>query len=183
MPGPVVNSESNSLVLRIGLPPISREQCISQYHYMFEMAPYLYLAKAVGEETEFYECFFKVWFKRWPETPQNEDDISCVERYMNTVKKVCVGLTVAVNLKLLLSYRMLLTVMFTFWLVVGRRILLMVIGVWASRLLLTPMLVSILFIWLLVQCSSLTTVLSLKIKRTLAPRLYMCPLMKSWTGT
>ena len=33
---------------------------------MFEKAPYLFMAKSIGEEAQFYEAFFKVWFERWP---------------------------------------------------------------------------------------------------------------------
>jgi hypothetical protein len=54
---------------------------------MFKAAPYLRMAKAANEEKEFFLCFFKFWFERWPETPTEEDNIS-VERCMELVKKV-----------------------------------------------------------------------------------------------
>ena len=69
-----------------GLPPITREDFTSQNDYMFEMGPYLRLAKAKNEEDLFYERLFKVWFERWPETPTND---SSVEDLMKIVKKVC----------------------------------------------------------------------------------------------
>jgi hypothetical protein len=58
---------------------------------MFNMAPYLRLAKEAGEENHFYEIFFKVWFERWPETHTNDSEggsISSVEGFMDIVKKV-----------------------------------------------------------------------------------------------
>jgi hypothetical protein len=56
------------------------------------MAPYLHLAKAVGEEEDFFSTFFKVWFERWPETPTDNSDggISSVEDMKEIVKKVCI---------------------------------------------------------------------------------------------
>lgn len=51
------------------------------------MAPYLRLAKVAGEEDQFYEIFFKVWFERWPEAPRNDSED--VEDLKKIVKKVC----------------------------------------------------------------------------------------------
>jgi hypothetical protein len=50
------------------------------------MAPFLRLAKAAGDEDEFYKTFFKFWFKRWPETPTN--DSGSVEIFERNIKKV-----------------------------------------------------------------------------------------------
>jgi hypothetical protein len=67
---------------------------------MFEKAPYLFLAKSVGEEAQFYEAFFKVWFERWPlqvdsdTTPGTDlkkdtaSSTSMLEELTNMVKKV-----------------------------------------------------------------------------------------------
>jgi hypothetical protein len=48
---------------------------------MFQMAPYLYLARAAGEEHQFYDIFFKVWFERWPRAK-----ISSVEELLKKVR-------------------------------------------------------------------------------------------------
>jgi hypothetical protein len=69
------------------------------------MAPYLHLARAVGEEHQFYDIFFKVWFERWPkfEIPTNDSDSeegsileSPVEELMKNFKKVCTSNTLTV---------------------------------------------------------------------------------------
>jgi hypothetical protein len=67
-----------------------REKLNAQYNYMFKMACYLHLAKAANEEDEFYETFFKIWFKRWPETPKDDskESISSVEEIKKNDKKV-----------------------------------------------------------------------------------------------
>jgi hypothetical protein len=88
---------------------------------MIKMAPYLFLAKTVGEENRFYETFFKVWFERWPVTPrsdsENDSTISSVEELTKIVKKVrSNSLTVAV-LTYYLFNRMLLAIIDISWLV------------------------------------------------------------------
>ena len=67
---------------------------------MFEKAPYLFMAKSIGEEAQFYEVFFKVWFERWPlqvdlDTTPGDDtkkdmasSTSMLEELTNMVKKV-----------------------------------------------------------------------------------------------
>lgn len=63
---------------------------------MWKMAPFLFLAKTVGEEDKFFKFFFKEWFEMWPLTPselesENEGTISSVdlEELTKLVKKVC----------------------------------------------------------------------------------------------
>jgi hypothetical protein len=57
------------------------------------MAPYLRLAKTAGDEDEFYDNFFKSWFKRWPETPTN--DSGSVEIFKKRIEKVRTDNTLA----------------------------------------------------------------------------------------
>ena len=81
---------------------------MSQVDYMFQMSGYLHLAKGVNEEAQFYDCFFKMWFERWPLENKDEEDISMfsssIEHYRKIIKRVCVTLFVNfVNLNLLTS--------------------------------------------------------------------------------
>ena len=64
---------------------------------MFTMAPYLRLAKTAGNENEFYDMFFKSWFKRWPETSIHSESIE------KEIKKVCTLSILTVTTTILIS--------------------------------------------------------------------------------